>query len=351
MCQNSSRSTVNMCNRWMSVMPQWSSFLKICMHSPLRVSLFVSSLTKASQHTLRHVALPSLFCTFRPSFPQSSRTHCAVWACLLPSFCSFFYYFLEKGEQNLDLHGLDSTLICIQSHTQLGAQLLAWEMQIKTIYSPDTDGGLVQWLRFQLSEVERWESSTDGDNTQQCPGSSPPHIWSALFPKSSPRHLLWNRLTSPLNSHSTTETLSEATQGRPGASQVHAMNKAHRSQFPSVTASSWCVLLAHQKSTVPQCNNHTELQWLDPDHWRSSTNKWQWAIVTVSSELPIPSFTTVGCTKWLDVGPTHTPVAPCSQTELWALAKTWEETTDPVSLWPSGSTWPFWGTEFCKRKL
>ena len=202
-------------------------------------------------------------------------------------------------------------------------------MGIKTTYSPDTDRGLVQRLRFQLSEVERWESSTDRDNTQQCPGSSPPHIWSALFPTSSPRHLLWNRLTSPLNSHSTTETLSEATQGRPGSSQVHTMNKAHR----------------------PQCNNHTESQWLDPDHWRSSTNKWQWAIVTLSSELPIPSFTAVGCTKWLDVGPTHTPVAPCSHTELWALAKTWEETTDPVSLWPSGSTWPFWGTEFCKRKL
>ena len=90
-CQNSSRSTVNTCNRWMSVMPQWSSFFKTYMHSPLRVSVFVSSLTKASQQTLNRVALSSLFCAFHPSFPQSWRTRCAVWACLLPSFCSFFY--------------------------------------------------------------------------------------------------------------------------------------------------------------------------------------------------------------------------------------------------------------------
>lgn len=116
------------------------------------------------------VALSSLFCTFHPSFPQSWRTRCAVWACLLPSFCSFFYYFLEKGEWNLNLHGLDSTLICIQSHAQLAAQLLAWEVGIKTTYSPDTDGGLVQRPRFQLSEVERWESSTDWDTHDSIKG-------------------------------------------------------------------------------------------------------------------------------------------------------------------------------------
>lgn len=47
----------------------------------------------------------------------------------------------------------------------------------------------------------------------------------------------------------------------------------------------------------------------------------------------------------------HPPVALFLHSELWALAKTSEETTDLVSLRPSGSTWPFWGTEFCKRKL
>ena len=70
-----------------------------------------------------------------------------------------------------------------------------------------------------------------------------------------------------------------------------------------LTASSPCVLLAHQKSTVSECNNHTELQWLDSNHGRSSTNKWQWIVVMVSSELPMPSCTTRGCTKWLDVAP------------------------------------------------
>ena len=55
---------------------------------------------------------------------------------------------------------------------------------------------------------------------------------STLFPMSSPSHLLQSRLTSPLNSHSIRETLSEATLGQPGSSQGHAVNKAHLSQFP-----------------------------------------------------------------------------------------------------------------------